>query len=275
MSTDSATSNRWSSLQSTTDAGSGVLVRPVQAVTGLGLVEGRVAARLVGRDAGGFEVGRQAVLCRPKGSAVVSPAISSPPSAVSSSARRVECGLAGRAATAAAGGAFGLVGRRIVRQWIRPTSRSIVTGVPACCENRCECAASMPSASASAEPRGPRPVGRESDESRVQRRDRPEVAAGRPGGRAPFAEQPRRGPGAGGRRCWRPMPPGAAAISAADTLRAEQKAVSKQVGWARAASERPAVLAQAKELAAQVKAAEAEQAEPSRRSARRTWPSPT
>lgn len=50
------------------------------------------------------------------------------------------------------------------------------------------------------------------------------------------------------------------AISTADTLRAEQKAVSKRVGAA-SPEDRPAVLAQAKELAAQVKAAEAEQAE--------------
>jgi seryl-tRNA synthetase len=51
-----------------------------------------------------------------------------------------------------------------------------------------------------------------------------------------------------------------AAISAADTLRAEQKAVSKRVGAA-SPEDRPAVLAQAKDLAAQVKAAEAEQSD--------------
>lgn len=51
-----------------------------------------------------------------------------------------------------------------------------------------------------------------------------------------------------------------AAVSAADNLRAEQKAVSKQVGAA-APEDRPAVLARAKELAAEVKAAEAAQAE--------------
>ena len=50
------------------------------------------------------------------------------------------------------------------------------------------------------------------------------------------------------------------AVSAADNLRAEQKAVSKQVGKA-SPDERPALLAQAKELAEKVKAAEAEQAE--------------
>jgi seryl-tRNA synthetase len=50
-----------------------------------------------------------------------------------------------------------------------------------------------------------------------------------------------------------------AAISAADNMRAEQKAVSKKVGAA-SADERPALLERAKELAAQVKAAEAEQA---------------
>jgi seryl-tRNA synthetase len=49
-----------------------------------------------------------------------------------------------------------------------------------------------------------------------------------------------------------------AAISSADNLRAEQKAVSKQVGAA-SPEDRPEVLAQAKDLAAQVKAAEAEQ----------------
>jgi seryl-tRNA synthetase len=48
------------------------------------------------------------------------------------------------------------------------------------------------------------------------------------------------------------------AISTADNLRAEQKAASKQVGAA-SAEERPALLARAKELAEQVKAAEAEQ----------------
>ncbi len=50
-----------------------------------------------------------------------------------------------------------------------------------------------------------------------------------------------------------------AAISAADNLRAEQKAVSKQVGSA-SAEERPAVLERAKQLAADVKAAEGAQA---------------
>jgi len=49
------------------------------------------------------------------------------------------------------------------------------------------------------------------------------------------------------------------AISAADTLRAEQKTVSKQVGSA-SPPDRPAVLARAKELSAAVKAAEADQA---------------
>jgi len=50
-----------------------------------------------------------------------------------------------------------------------------------------------------------------------------------------------------------------AAISAADSLRAEQKAASKKVGAA-SADERPALLARAKELAEEVKAAEARQA---------------
>jgi seryl-tRNA synthetase len=49
------------------------------------------------------------------------------------------------------------------------------------------------------------------------------------------------------------------AISTADSLRAEQKAASKKVGAA-SADERPALLQRAKELAEQVKAAEAEQA---------------
>ncbi|OPX07019.1 serine--tRNA ligase [Mycobacterium sp. AT1] len=49
------------------------------------------------------------------------------------------------------------------------------------------------------------------------------------------------------------------AISAADDLRAEQKAASKAVGAA-SADERPALLARAKELAEAVKAAEVEQA---------------
>jgi seryl-tRNA synthetase len=51
-----------------------------------------------------------------------------------------------------------------------------------------------------------------------------------------------------------------AAVSAADNLRAEQKAVSKQVGKA-SPDERPAVLERAKALADKVKAAEAQQAE--------------
>jgi seryl-tRNA synthetase len=50
------------------------------------------------------------------------------------------------------------------------------------------------------------------------------------------------------------------AISAADSLRADQKAASKKVGAA-SPDERPALLEQAKELAEQVKAAEAAQAE--------------
>jgi seryl-tRNA synthetase len=50
------------------------------------------------------------------------------------------------------------------------------------------------------------------------------------------------------------------AISRADSLRAEQKAASKKVGAA-AADERPALLQRAKELAEEVKVAEAEQAE--------------
>lgn len=49
-----------------------------------------------------------------------------------------------------------------------------------------------------------------------------------------------------------------AAISTADSLRAEQKAASKKVGSA-SPEERPVLLEQAKELAAQVKAAETEQ----------------
>jgi seryl-tRNA synthetase len=49
-----------------------------------------------------------------------------------------------------------------------------------------------------------------------------------------------------------------AAVSAADNLRADQKAASKKVGAA-SPEERPAVLAQAKQLAEKVKAAEAEQ----------------
>ncbi len=51
-----------------------------------------------------------------------------------------------------------------------------------------------------------------------------------------------------------------AAISTADSLRAEQKAASKKVGAA-SAEERPALLQRAKELAEQVKAAEAQQAD--------------
>ena len=51
-----------------------------------------------------------------------------------------------------------------------------------------------------------------------------------------------------------------AAVSAADNLRAEQKAASKKVGAA-SKEERPALLAQAKELAEKVKAAEAEQSD--------------
>ena len=50
------------------------------------------------------------------------------------------------------------------------------------------------------------------------------------------------------------------AIATADTMRAEQKTVSKQVGAA-APEDRPAVLARAKDLAAEVKAAETRQAE--------------
>ncbi|MGV0602709.1 serine--tRNA ligase, partial [Mycolicibacterium pulveris] len=49
-----------------------------------------------------------------------------------------------------------------------------------------------------------------------------------------------------------------AAVSAADSLRAEQKAASKKVGKA-APDERPALLAQAKSLAEKVKAVEADQ----------------
>lgn len=51
-----------------------------------------------------------------------------------------------------------------------------------------------------------------------------------------------------------------AAISSADALRADQKSASKSVGAA-SPDERPALLARAKELAEQVKAAEAAQAE--------------
>ena len=51
-----------------------------------------------------------------------------------------------------------------------------------------------------------------------------------------------------------------AAVSRADSLRAEQKALGKQVGRAQG-DERAALLAKGKELAAEVKAAEAEQAE--------------
>ncbi|BBZ09400.1 serine--tRNA ligase [Mycolicibacterium doricum] len=55
-----------------------------------------------------------------------------------------------------------------------------------------------------------------------------------------------------------------AAVSAADNLRARQKAASKGVGKA-SAEERPALLAEAKDLAEQVKAAEAAQADADRR----------
>ena len=51
-----------------------------------------------------------------------------------------------------------------------------------------------------------------------------------------------------------------AAVAAADNLRAEQKAASKRVGKA-SPDERPALLERAKELAEEVKAAEADQAE--------------
>ncbi len=51
-----------------------------------------------------------------------------------------------------------------------------------------------------------------------------------------------------------------AAIATADSLRAEQKAASKQVGAA-SAEQRPALLAKAKQLAAEVKVAEAAQAQ--------------
>jgi seryl-tRNA synthetase len=51
-----------------------------------------------------------------------------------------------------------------------------------------------------------------------------------------------------------------AAVSSADNLRAEQKAASKKVGAA-SKEERPALLAQARELADKVKAAEAEQSD--------------
>ncbi|MFZ0226526.1 MAG: serine--tRNA ligase, partial [Mycobacterium sp.] len=49
------------------------------------------------------------------------------------------------------------------------------------------------------------------------------------------------------------------AISTADSLRADQKAASKKVGAA-SADERPALLQQARDLADEVKAAEAQQA---------------
>ena len=50
-----------------------------------------------------------------------------------------------------------------------------------------------------------------------------------------------------------------AAISAADSLRADQKVVSREVGRA-SAEQRPALLQQARDLADEVKAAEAQQA---------------
>jgi seryl-tRNA synthetase len=50
------------------------------------------------------------------------------------------------------------------------------------------------------------------------------------------------------------------AVSRADSLRGEQKALGKQVGKAQG-DERAALLAKGKELAAEVKAAEAEQSE--------------
>ena len=59
--------------------------------------------------------------------------------------------------------------------------------------------------------------------------------------------------------CWHADANRRAAISAADNLRAEQKALSKQVSSA-SPEQRPAVLDRAKRLAADVKAAETEQA---------------
>ena len=70
-------------------------VGPVQAVAALGVVERVVAARAEGDRAGG-QARRGRPFC---GSAVMSPAMSSPPSAVNNSARRVDVGLQAAATT--------------------------------------------------------------------------------------------------------------------------------------------------------------------------------
>ena len=263
MSTDSATSKRCSSLQSTICAGVRRAFRPVQAVAALGVVERVVAA-------GGPREIAPAVrpMGRPVcGSAVMRPAMRRPPSAVSSSARRVEAAC--RLRHHARCGRRSSSPRRACQFAPRSGASnigSIVTGVSGAVTRDavvmlCGCARVT-----SICPR----LGAESRvaaviDLKLLREDPDRVRASqRARGEDPGlvdalleADAARR-----------------AAISAADNLRAEQKAASKRVGGLARRAARAAGAGQGTRRAGQGRRGRAG-ATPKRRSPQRIWRSPT
>src|SRR4051812_43955236 len=232
MSTDSATSKRCSPLQSTTSAASGLRSGQFRQSPLLDLPN--VSAPRRPRVIAPGVIGPS-----PRGIAVSRPAIRSPPSAVSRSARRVDvaCRLRHHATFGVACSASSAVNST---RSGASNIRSIVTGVAGAVTREadvtlCGCAAGG---------RGSAVIDlkllRENpDAVRASQRARGEDPA--------LVDALRKADTA--RR---------AAVSAADNLRAEQKAVSREVGAA-SKEDRPAVLARAKELAEKVKAAESEQ----------------
>src|SRR6478736_3472523 len=232
MSTDSATSKRCSPWQSTTSAACGLRSGQFRQSPLLDLL--KVSAPRRPRVIAPGVIGPS-----PRGIAVSTPAIRSPPSAVSRSARRVDvaCRLRHHATFGVGCSASSAVNST---RSGASNIRSIVTGVAGAVTREadvtlCGCAAD----------------GRVAAVIDLKLlRENPDLVR---------ASQLARGEDPGlvdallkadtARR---------AAVSAADNLRAEQKAVSKEVGAA-SKEDRPAVLARAKGLAEKVKAAESEQ----------------
>src|SRR3954465_2764621 len=232
MSTDAAASKRCSPLQSTPSAASGLRSGQFRQSPLLDLLKVSAPRRP-------SVIAPGVMGPSPRGIAVSTPAIRSPPSAVSRSARRVD--VACRPRHHATFG-VGCPASSAVNSTRSGASniRSIVTGVAGAVTREadvtlCGCAAGGRVAAVIAL----KLLRENPDAVRASQRARGEdpglVDALR------RADTDRR-----------------AAVSAADNLRAEQKAVSKKVGAA-SKEERLAVLAQAKELAEKVKAAEAEQ----------------
>ena len=195
-----------------------VALRPVQAVAALGLAE-----RLGTAQAEGYRAGADRVAPSPRGSAVSTPAISSPPSAVNNSARRVDVACRLRHHVTFGVGCSASSAVKSTRSGAS-NIRSIVTGAPGAVTSEADVTLW-----------GCAPDGRVCAVIDLKLlRENPDVvrASQRARGEDPGlvdalleADAARR-----------------AAVSAADNLRAEQKAASKKVGAA-SKEERPALLA--------------------------------